>query len=145
MSLADEVAAAHAGRPNPAALVGEFRRTSVWVPIVNESLMSAEMTGIRWLYAFSDDQELTRFAVSRGAGPETELHYVRTAGARLLDVVIPAIKGPAGVVLDAGSAQAMVFPPVSGIVPDSVAVDLTEPGHTGTGSGPGAPMAGGAA
>ncbi|MFD5737223.1 SseB family protein [Streptomyces sioyaensis] len=143
MSLADEVAAVHAGHPDPAALVGEFRRTSVLVPVVNESLMSAEMTGIRWLYAFSDERELARFAVSRGADPETELHYVRTAGARLLDVVIPAIEGPAGVVLDAGSAQAMVFPPVSGIVLASVAVDLTEPGHTE--SGPGALMAGGAA
>ena len=29
-------------------------------------------------------------------------------------------------VLDAGSEQAMVFPPVGGIVPDSVAVGLTE-------------------
>ncbi|MGW7572568.1 SseB family protein [Streptomyces sp. NPDC054765] len=143
MPLADEVAAAHEGDLDPAALVGEFRRTSVWVPVVNESLMSAELTGIRWLYAFSDEQELARFAVSRGAGPEVELSYIRAVGARLLDVVLPAIEGPAGVVLDAGSAQAMVFPPVSGIVPDSVAVGLTEPGHTE--SGPGATTAGGAA
>lgn len=46
-------------------------------------------------------------------------------------------------VLDAGSEQGMVFPPVSGIVPDSVAIDLTEPGKAD--SGPGAPVAGGAA
>nr|WP_244414320.1 SseB family protein [Streptomyces hygroscopicus] len=143
MSLADEVAAAHAGHPNPAALVGELRRTSVLVPVVDDSLMSAELTGIRWLYAFSDEQELARFAVARGAAPEAELPYVRAVGARLLDVVIPAIEGPAGVVLDAGSAQAMVFPPVSGIVPDSVAVGLTEPGPAE--SGPGALTAGGAA
>ncbi|SOE13196.1 SseB protein N-terminal domain-containing protein [Streptomyces sp. 2323.1] len=143
MSLADEVAAAHAGHPNPAALVGELRRTSVLVPVVNDSLMSAELTGIRWLYAFSDEQELARFAVSRGAGPDAELSYVRTAGARLLDVVIPAIEGPAGVVLDAGSPQAMVFPPVSGIVPDSVAVDIAEPGAAGGQAG--VPAVGGAA
>ncbi|MER0480416.1 SseB family protein [Streptomyces sp. Edi2] len=143
MSLTDEVAAAHAGHPNPAALVGELRRTSVLVPLVNDSLMSAELTGIRWLYAFSDEEELAHFAASRGAGPETELPYVRTVGARLLDVVIPAIEGPAGVVLDAGSEQVMVFPPVSGIVPDSVAVDLAEPGPVE--SGLGTPLAGGAA
>ncbi|MCL6296976.1 SseB family protein [Streptomyces kronopolitis] len=143
MSLADEVAAAHAGHPNPAALVGELRRTSVCVPLVNDSLMSAELTGIRWLYAFSDEQELARFAVSRGADADAELSYVRTVGARLLDVVIPAIEGPAGVVLDAGSAQAMVFPPISGIVPDSAAVDLGEPVEAA--SGPGIPAAGGAA
>ncbi|MEW9519250.1 SseB family protein [Streptomyces tubercidicus] len=142
MSLADEVATAHAGHPNPAALVGEFRRTSVLVPVVNDSLMSAELSGIRWLYAFSDEQELARFAMSRGAAPETELPYVRAIGARLLDVVIPAIEEPAGVVLDAGSEQGMVFPPVSGIVPDSVAVDLIEPDRTE--SAPGTPAAGGA-
>ncbi|MFG2139618.1 SseB family protein [Streptomyces sp. NPDC048650] len=143
MPLADEIAATLEGYLDPAALVGEFRRTSVLVPIVNDSLMSTEMTGIRWLYAFSDEQELASFAVSRGAAPEAELPYVRTLGARLLDVVIPAIEGPAGVVLDAGSPQAMAFPPVSGIVPDSVAVDLAEPGRT---SGlPGAPAIGGAA
>lgn len=140
MSLADEVAAAHAGEPNPAALVGEFRRTPVLIPLVNDSLMSAELSGICWLYAFSDEQELARFAVSRGAAPETELSYARAVGARLLDVVIPAIEGPAGVVLDAGSEQGMVFPPVSGIVPDSAAIDLTEPGQAD--SGPGAPVAG---
>lgn len=143
MSLADEVAAAHTGDPNPAALVGEFRRTPVLIPLVNDSLMTAELSGIRWLYAFSDEQELARFAMSRGAAPETELSYARAVGARLLDVVIPAIEGPAGVVLDAGSEQGMVFPPVSGIVPDSVAIDLTEPGKAD--SGPGAPVAGGAA
>ncbi|MFF3747442.1 SseB family protein [Streptomyces kronopolitis] len=143
MSLADEVAAAHAGHPNSAALVGELRRTSVCVPLVNDSLMSAELTGIRWLYAFSDEQELARFAESRGADADAELSYVRTVGARLLDVVIPAIEGPAGVVLDAGSAQAMVFPPVSGIVPDSAAVDLGEPVEAA--SGPGIPAAGGPA
>ncbi|MFI2260750.1 SseB family protein [Streptomyces tubercidicus] len=142
MSLADEVAAAHAGDPNPAALVGEFRRTPVLIPLVNDSLMSAELSGIRWLYAFSDEQELARFAASRGAAPETELPYARAVGARLLDVVIPAIEGPAGVVLDAGSDQGMVFPPVSGIVPDSAAIDLTEPDPTA--GGPGAPVAGGA-
>ncbi|MGW8553807.1 SseB family protein [Streptomyces tubercidicus] len=141
MSLADEVATAHAGHPNPAALVGEFRRTSVLLPVVNDSLMSAELSGIRWLYAFSDEQELARFAMSRGA-PETELPYVRAIGARLLDVVIPAIEEPAGVVLDAGSEQGMVFPPVSGIVPDSVAVDLIELDRTE--SAPGTPAAGGA-
>ncbi|MCX5450969.1 SseB family protein [Streptomyces libani] len=143
MSLADEVAAAHAGNPNPAALVGEFRRTPVLIPLINDSLMSAELSGIRWLYAFSDEQELARFAASRGAAPETELSYARAVGARLLDVVIPAIEGPAGVVLDAGSEQGMVFPPVSGIVPDSAAIDLIEPGQAD--SGPGAPVAGGAA
>ena len=96
MPLADEVAAFHEGRPNPAALIGEFRRTVVILPIVDDAFLAADLDGIRWRYAFSD---------------------------RNLDVLLPAVEGPAGVALDAGSAQGMLFPPVSGIVPDRVAVD----------------------
>ncbi len=66
MSLADEVLAVHAGEPDPAALVGEFRRTHVLLPTVNDTLMSAELDGIRWLYAFTDEEAMSRFALSRG-------------------------------------------------------------------------------
>ena|SRR5438552_10244761 len=131
MSLTDEIAAAHEGELNPAALVGEFRRTSVFVPVVNDSLMSAEMSGMRWLYAFTDEEALSHFAASRGAEPGTEVEYVRAAGARLLDVVIPAVEEPMGVAVNVGSEQPMLFPPVSGIVPDSAAVDLAEPTPVG--------------
>ncbi|MEU9112224.1 SseB family protein [Streptomyces sp. NPDC048483] len=131
MYLTDEIAAAHEGELNPAALVGEFRRASVFIPVVNDSLMSAEMSGIRWLYAFTDEEALSHFAVARGAAPDTELEYVRAVGARLLDVVIPAIEGPAGVAVNVGSEQPMLFPPVSGIVPDSAAIDLAEPNSAG--------------
>nr|WP_063752663.1 SseB family protein [Streptomyces natalensis] len=124
MPLADEVAAVHAGQPNPAALIGEFRRTSVLVPLVNDSLMSAELGGIRWVYAFTDEDALSRFAAARGSEPGTEWRYVTAAGARLLDVLIPAMDGPAGVALDAGSEQGALFPPVAGIVPDRAAVDI---------------------
>ncbi|WP_341874782.1 SseB family protein [Streptomyces albofaciens] len=114
---------------DPAALVGEFRRTSVLVPIDNDGLMSAEMGGIRWLYAFTDEEALNRFALSRGSTPQSEWQYVSALGARLLDVVIPAIEGPAGVALDAGSEQGMLFPPAAGIVPDAVAVRTEEDGE----------------
>lgn len=123
MSLVDEVAAVHAGQPDPAALVGEFRRTHVLIPTVNDTFLSSEMDGIRWLFAFTDEDALSRFAISRGSAPGTEWQYVTVTGARILDVLIPAIEGPTGVALDAGSEQGALFPPVSGIVPDSVAVD----------------------
>ncbi|MFD9211099.1 SseB family protein [Streptomyces sioyaensis] len=123
MSLADEVAAVHAGRPDPAALIGEFRRTHVILPTVDETPMSAELDGIRWLYAFTDEEALARFALSRGSEPGTEWPYVTASGARILDVLIPAVEGPTGVALDAGSEQGALFPPVAGIVPDSAAVD----------------------
>ncbi|MCF3145141.1 SseB family protein [Streptomyces platensis] len=128
MSLADEVAAVHAGRPDPAALVGEFRRTHVLIPTINDTLMSAELDGIRWLYAFTDAEALSRFALSRGSEPGTEWRYVTASGARVLDVLIPACEGPTGVALDAGSEQGALFPPVAGIVPDSAAIDIATGG-----------------
>lgn len=131
MSLVGEIAAAHEGELDPATLVGEFRRTSVFIPVINDSLMSAEMDGVRWLYAFTDEEAMSHFATTRGAAPDTELEYVRAVGARLLDVVIPAVEGPAGVAVNVGGEQPMLFPPVSGVVPDSAAVDLAEPGPVG--------------
>lgn len=82
------------------------------------------MDGIRWLYAFTDEDALSRFALSRGSEPGTEWQYLSVSGARVLDVLIPAIEGPTGVALDAGSEQGALFPPVSGIVPDRAAVDV---------------------
>ncbi|MFH8404726.1 SseB family protein [Streptomyces sp. NPDC018019] len=132
MPLIDEISRMHAYEGDPAALVGEFRRTSVLVPVPDDGLMSAEMGGIRWLYAFTDEAALSRFALARGSAPDTEWPYVSALGARLLDVVIPAIEGPAGVALDAGSEQGMLFPPAPGIVPDSAAVRTDQDGEVPT-------------
>ncbi|MEU5983961.1 SseB family protein [Streptomyces sp. NPDC047434] len=112
-----------------AQLLGEFRRTAVLVPFDEHgSLWTAEFNGVRWICAFSDGEALARFAVARGEAGR-EWTYRTVLGARLLDVMVPMLPGPGGVALDAGSADGMVFPPVAGIVPDEVAVDL---GGTGT-------------
>ncbi|MEU6987675.1 SseB family protein [Streptomyces sp. NPDC046324] len=123
---ADELTA---GRREFARLLGEFRRTAVLVPLDEYgSLWTADFNGVRWICAFSDEEALARFAVARGdAGREWT--YRTILGARLLDVMAPMLPGPGGIALDAGSANGMVFPPVAGIVPDEVAVDL---GGTGT-------------
>jgi hypothetical protein len=106
---------------NLRAAVGEFRRSQVLVPVVDGSLLSAEAGGIRWLFAFTDLAALERFAEARGeAVPERIPVY----GARLLDQVIPRVDGPAGIAVDAGSPAGLVLPPVTGIVPDAVAVDV---------------------
>lgn len=103
------------------ALVGEFRRGEVLVPVVDGSLLSAEAGGIRWLFAFTDVAALERFAEARG---EALPDWVPVFGARLLDQVVPAVGGPVGVAVDAGSEAGLVLPPVAGIVPDAVAVDV---------------------
>ncbi|MBP2357955.1 hypothetical protein JOF59_000355 [Streptomyces clavifer] len=114
-----------AARREFAVLLGEFRRTAVLVPLdAHGDLWSAEQNGVRWICAFSDEEALSRFAWARGDA-EREWVYQTVLGARLLDVMVPLLPGPAGVALDAGSEDGgMLFPPVAGIVPDAVAVDL---------------------
>ncbi|MDI5906554.1 MULTISPECIES: SseB family protein [Streptomyces] len=106
---------------NLRAVVGEFRRSAVLAPVVDGSLLSAESGGIRWLFAFTDEAALERFAEARG---EPVPERIPVYGARLLDQVIPKVGGPAGIAVDAGSPTGFVLPPVTGIVPDAVAVDV---------------------
>ncbi|MCL8010465.1 SseB family protein [Streptomyces sp. AS02] len=123
---------AESGQGDLRAVVGEFRRSEVLVPVVDGSLLSVEAGGVRWLFAFTDEAALEHFAQARGeAVPEGMPVY----GARLLDQVIPRVAtegGPVGVAVDAGSPAGMVLPPVKGIVPDAVALD-TAAGDTTAG------------
>ncbi|MEV8367394.1 SseB family protein [Streptomyces niveus] len=114
-----------AARREFAVLLGEFRRAAVLVPLdAGGDLWSADQNGVRWICAFSDEVALGRFAVARGEAGR-EWTYRTVLGARLLDVMVPLLPGPAGVALDAGSAEGgVLFPPVVGVVPDAVAVDL---------------------
>ncbi|MEU1481622.1 SseB family protein [Streptomyces sp. NPDC001668] len=116
---------AAAGQGDLRALVGEFRRGEVLVPVVDGSLLSAEAGGVRWLFAFTDVAALERFAEARGEAPPG---WVAVFGARLLDQVIPRVDGPAGIAVDAGSPTGFVLPPVVGIVPDAEAVDAATEG-----------------
>ncbi|MEH6376296.1 SseB family protein [Streptomyces sp. KLMMK] len=142
-ALTDEIRALHAEEGRPAALVGRFRRTAVLVPSDRQGgqggqdsqggqggqggLWSVEYGGIRWICAFTDEAALARFALAQGAAPRvdgrTDWTYRTVLGARLLDVVVPAVGVPAGVALDVGSEHPMLFPPVVGIVPDAYAVN----------------------
>lgn len=107
-----------------AAVLGEFRRTPVLVPLdADEIPLTVDYGGIRWVLAFSNESALARFAIARGEG-EREWAYQRVLGARLLDSCVPAVGVPCGVALDAASGdEGVLFPPVVGIVPESAAVD----------------------
>ncbi|WP_438828446.1 hypothetical protein [Streptomyces hesseae] len=127
--LANEIAAMYDEAVHPASLVGEFRRTAVLVPLDRSGgLWSVEMHGIRWICGFTDMAALARFAVARGIAEdeEEEWEYRAVLGARLLDVVVPAIGAPAGVALDIAGERPVMFPPVRGIVPDDVALDASK-------------------
>jgi hypothetical protein len=108
-----------------AVLLGEFRRSPVLVPLDadSEDPLVGGFGGVRWIYAFSDESALARFAIARAEGSR-EWAYQRVLGARLLDAGVPALGVPCGVALDVGSeGDGVLFPPVVGIVPDAAAVD----------------------
>ncbi|OKK16083.1 hypothetical protein AMK16_25510 [Streptomyces sp. CB00455] len=130
MELTAEIAAYRAGTGDPGRLVGEFRRAVLLVPLAEGStdpeggLMSAVSGGIRWLYAFTDEEALARFAGARGEA-DREWPYLAVLGARLTDAVVPEADGPAGIAVNVADADgSMLFPPVAGIVPDACAVDV---------------------
>ena len=108
-----------------AALVGEFRRTAVLLPLSDDGFpLTADFGEVRWIYAFSDEAALARFATVRGEG-NREWSFDRVLGARLLDAVAPALGVPCGVALDVGSrGDEVLLPPVAGVVPDAAAVDI---------------------
>ncbi|GAA1500741.1 hypothetical protein GCM10009787_78890 [Streptomyces bangladeshensis] len=108
-----------------AVLLGEFRRRPVLVPLDEDGApLAGDFGDVRWLYAFSDEQALARYAMARGEASR-EWRYQRVLGARLLDAVVPAVGVPCGVALDCADGEdGVLFPPVCGIVPDAVAVDV---------------------
>ncbi|GAA3015712.1 hypothetical protein JCM13580A_34660 [Streptomyces drozdowiczii] len=128
-ALADRIGDQRAGVGDPRALLGEFRRALVLVPLVGGGLWTAEFGGVRWLCGFTDEAALARFAQERvsthgtgAAGRSWEFAELR--GARLLDEVVPAMGVTAGVAVNIADPEgSMFFPPVTGIVPDAVAVD----------------------
>ncbi|MFF3755543.1 hypothetical protein [Streptomyces sp. NPDC002185] len=129
-ALAERIAERRAGGGDPRELVGELRRALVLVPMDSGGLWTAEFGGVRWICAFTDEAALARFAGARTAadtGREAgdAWEYAVLRGARLLDEIVPALGVPAGVAVDVADPEgAMAFPPVQGIVPDSVAVDV---------------------
>ncbi|MER7731632.1 SseB family protein [Streptomyces erythrochromogenes] len=132
MELTAEIAAYRNGTGNPGRLVGEFRRAVLIVPVADGDagaaggLMSAVSGGIRWFYAFTDEEALARFAQARGEAGR-EWPYLAVLGARLADAVVPQVDGPAGVAVNVADGDgSMLFPPVAGIVPDACAVDTAE-------------------
>ncbi|MCX4806741.1 hypothetical protein OG594_34825 [Streptomyces sp. NBC_01214] len=144
MGLIGQIVSYREGLGDPARLVGEFRRTSLLVPLTTTDvdsdaerpfvaaggLMSAVSGGIRWLYAFTDEEALARFVHARGEGGH-EWPYLTMLGARLLDAVVPMSDRPTGVAVDVADGDgAMLFPPVAGIVADAFAVDV-DPGADG--------------
>ncbi|SCK39200.1 SseB family protein [Streptomyces sp. WMMB 322] len=139
MQLTDLVAAqkqvreeAAAGGPEFTAFLRSIRLRTLLVPMDDQGgIWSADVEGIRWLLAFSDEKILAAFAKNGSEadigmrqpgtcetdGKQTWDHR-KVMGWKLLDFVVPAAGRPCGVALDAGTGDGKVLPPVAGIVPD---------------------------
>ncbi|WP_443075333.1 hypothetical protein [Streptomyces sp. NBC_01483] len=68
-----ETVEVEARRREFAALLGEFRRTPVLVPLGDgpapddeRGFLTADLNGIRFILAFSDEHALARYALARG-------------------------------------------------------------------------------
>ncbi|MEW2161210.1 hypothetical protein AB0950_39375 [Streptomyces sp. NPDC007189] len=111
-----------------AAALGQFRRRRVLVPYGDSgAALTVELQGVRWLLAFTDEWALARYARARGES-DRRWPYRMVWGAAVLDAGVAAVAGaaglPCGVLVDAGDGErGLVLPPVTGIVPEAVAVD----------------------
>ncbi|WP_371666269.1 SseB family protein [Streptomyces sp. NBC_01241] len=125
-ALAERIAQQRRGVGDPRPLVGEMRRSVLLVPTVGERLWSARLGGVRWICGFTDESALARFALLHASGDQA-MDYAALLGARIVDEVVPSLSEPAGLAVDIATEDgSMFFPPVVGIVPESVAVDAGE-------------------
>jgi hypothetical protein len=112
-----------------------MRRSVLLVPSVEGRLWSARSGGVRWVCGFTDEAALARFALCHGPG-DRPVEYAALLGARIVDEIVPGLGEPAGLAVDiASEGGSMFFPPVTGIVPDGVAVDAGTAGEEGRGRG----------
>ncbi|MFD7230379.1 hypothetical protein [Streptomyces sp. NPDC059881] len=123
-ALAERIAESRRGAGDPRALVGEMRRSVLLVPVSGGGLWSARSGGVRWICAFTDESALALFARSQGPG-DRPWEYAALLGARIVDEVVPSLGEPAGLAVDIATEDGSIFfPPVAGIVPDGVALDV---------------------
>ncbi|MEZ3180385.1 hypothetical protein KYY02_17320 [Streptomyces pimonensis] len=112
------------GGGGPQALVGGTRRSVLLVPPDGGGPWSARSGGVRWICAFTDEAALARFVLRHGPG-DRPVDYAALPGARVVDEVVPDLGEPVGLAIDiAAEDGSMFFPPVTGIVPGSSAVDI---------------------
>ncbi|MFF7135107.1 hypothetical protein RKD27_003498 [Streptomyces sp. SAI-126] len=157
-TLAAEIHDLYDGMGDGDRLLAAFRAAALYVPLAegdaeavsvgaaaisgtqDQAMCSGESDGVRWLYAFTSPTELERFARTRAeAGTDPgwasgRIRYWTVLGSRLLDVAVPAAvietRIPTGVAVDVGGIRQFLMPPVSGLVPDRVAVDLLDVDRT---------------
>lgn len=124
--IVGEAALFYRGEGDGQRLVEAFRVSRVVLQVLEDPLriVTLPARGLSWVPVFTDPEGLARFLRARGEG-DREARFVTVSGAHVLDVYLPALPGPMGVVVDPLSRSPVVLPPVSGIVPEEIAVDVT--------------------
>ncbi|WP_344685057.1 hypothetical protein [Saccharopolyspora taberi] len=113
----------------PEDLVATFRGTGVHLECVSDppAIPVIDIDGVPWLPVFSDLAHLAAFLLGRGeAGSPAE--HLLISGGRLLDLYLPGMPAGTTVILDPLQPHAVVLPPLTGIVPESIAIDRDLPG-----------------
>ncbi|MGF6889487.1 hypothetical protein ABIA39_008951 [Nocardia sp. GAS34] len=107
-----EVAAFYAGFGQRELLVAAFEGAVFFVPLTDdERVFTAEVGGVRWVCAFTSQDELAAYWVRRGGvDPRREYRYHTVRGRRLAEYAAGRSE-PTGVVVDAVGAAPMAFPP----------------------------------
>jgi hypothetical protein len=127
-ALPEQVAKFYAASPDGRGLMAAFREALLLVPLgEGTTLLTGDYGGLRWLYSFSSRMELARYAAARGRA-DVECRFITVRGARVCDEFLPGLPQPCGVVLDVAGERPMTFPPMRGVVSDSIALDATDPG-----------------
>jgi len=110
-ALLAEMDAFRQGFGQPAQLTEALRSALLLVPLTDDGrLLTSTFGGLNWVCAFTGEQEYARYLLARDEqGGPCRFHTV--FGWRLLDVLVPTVPGPAGVVIDIAGATPMAFPP----------------------------------
>ncbi|MCE7007991.1 SseB family protein [Kibdelosporangium philippinense] len=121
VALINACRALRAGTGETSYMLSTFRRTTVYAERLDNAIPVRDHPPGEgyWLPVYSSLQEMARSV-------QTECLYFSLTGADLLDDMVPSMIRAHGravaVMLDPLAEHAMALPPVSGIVPDDVAV-----------------------
>ena len=111
-ALLAEISAFRHGFGHARALRDAVRDALVLVPLDDDDAVPViPFGGINWVCVFTSELELARFLSARGAGDQSHRFHT-VLGWRVLDDLLPAVPGPAGVLVDACGDATLAFPPV---------------------------------
>lgn len=146
--LGAAIEAVHQGRlaeVGPEALHAALASATVLVPIADpDAVVTVTDQGVCWVLAFTSPVARARYDEQCPQGSQLG-RVASMTGRQLLDRVVPALPGPAGVAVNVGSNQPSLYPDprvqVELAEAEGYAIPYLEPYRAGAGTG-GAPNAG---